>query len=67
MTDFVCLTSASGPTGCTGRWSAVDPQETLVVPKEGGIGLALLPCFLGNRAEELQRVSPLPDELSVGL
>jgi DNA-binding transcriptional LysR family regulator len=32
-----------------------------------GIGLALLPCFLGDRAEELQRITPLPEDLSVDL
>jgi DNA-binding transcriptional LysR family regulator len=32
-----------------------------------GIGLALLPCFLGDRAGELRRVTPLPEDLSVDL
>ncbi len=58
-----------------GRWmSRHVPAEKLVYRANSllnifaacraGIGLALLPCFLGDRAEELQRVAPLPEELS---
>lgn len=32
-----------------------------------GMGLALLPCFLGDTAEELRRAGPLPEELKIDL
>jgi DNA-binding transcriptional LysR family regulator len=58
-----------------GRWiSRHVPAEKLVYRSNSmlnifaacraGIGLALLPCFLGDRAAELQRVGPLPEALS---
>lgn len=61
-----------------GRWMGRHvPAESLVYRANSmlnlfaacraGIGLALLPCFLGDRAQELQRITPLPEDLSVDL
>jgi DNA-binding transcriptional LysR family regulator len=61
-----------------GRWMGQHvPAESLVYRANSmlnifaacraGIGLALLPCFLGDRAGELRRVTPLPEDLSVDL
>ncbi len=34
---------------------------------EEGVGLALLPCFLGDHSRQLQRVAGIPSEMTTGL